>query len=104
MSWFLAALGQLTFEPPDEEAFPCLRLARDAARAGGTAPCVMNAANEVAVQAFLDREIPFTAIPDVIESSLEAHDPVPIHHFNVLYGADAEARERARELVAGVRA
>jgi 1-deoxy-D-xylulose-5-phosphate reductoisomerase len=100
----LAALGQLTFEPPDEDAFPCLRLAREAARAGGTAPCVMNAANEVAVQAFLEREIPFTAIPEVIERSLEAHEPVPIHHFNVLYGADAEARERARELVAGVRA
>jgi 1-deoxy-D-xylulose-5-phosphate reductoisomerase len=86
------------------DAFPCLRLAREAARAGGTAPCVMNAANEVAVQAFLEREIPFTAIPEVIERSLEAHEPVPIHHFNVLYGADAEARERARELVAGVRA
>src|SRR3954454_6499421 len=49
----LAAIGALTFEPVDEDAFPCLRLARDAARAGGTAPCVMNAANEVAVHAFL---------------------------------------------------
>jgi 1-deoxy-D-xylulose-5-phosphate reductoisomerase len=100
----LAELGSLTFERPDEDAFPCLRLARDAARAGGTAPCVMNAANEVAVQAFLDGEIPFTAIPDVIERSLEAHDPQPIRHFNVLYGADADAREHARELVEGVRA
>jgi 1-deoxy-D-xylulose-5-phosphate reductoisomerase len=100
----LADLGQLTFEPPDEEAFPCLRLARDAARAGGTAPCVMNAANEVAVQAFLDGDMPFTGIPEVIERTLEAHDPVPIHHFNVLYGADAEAREIAREFVEGVRA
>jgi 1-deoxy-D-xylulose-5-phosphate reductoisomerase len=100
----LAELGQLTFERPDEEAFPCLRLAREAARAGGTAPCAMNAANEVAVQAFLDREMPFTGIPEVIERTLEAHDPVPIHHFNVLYGADAEAREIAREFVSGVRA
>ena len=100
----LAELGQLTFERPDEDAFPCLRLAREAARAGGTTPCVMNAANEVAVQAFLDGAIPFTAIAEVIERSVEAHEPRPIHHFNVLYGADAEARETARELVAGVRA
>ena len=100
----LAALGQLTFEAPDEDAFPCLRLAREAARAGGTAPCVMNAANEIAVQAFLDREMPFSGIPEVIERTLEAQDPVPIHHFNVLYGADAEAREIAREFVSGVRA
>jgi 1-deoxy-D-xylulose-5-phosphate reductoisomerase len=100
----LAALGRLTFEAPDEEAFPCLRLAREAARAGGTAPCAMNAANEVAVQAFLDGEMPFTGIPEVIERTLEAHEPAPIHHFNVLYGADAEAREIAREFVSGVRA
>jgi 1-deoxy-D-xylulose-5-phosphate reductoisomerase len=63
----------------------------------------MNAANEVAVQAFLEDAIPFTAIAEVIERSLDAHEPRPIHHFNVLYGADAEAREVARELVAGVR-
>jgi 1-deoxy-D-xylulose-5-phosphate reductoisomerase len=100
----LAELGRLTFEPPDEEAFPCLRLAREAALAGGTAPCVMNAANEVAVQAFLDGDMPFTGIAEVIERTLEAHAPVPIHHFNVLYGADAEAREMAREFVEGVRA
>jgi 1-deoxy-D-xylulose-5-phosphate reductoisomerase len=100
----LVELGRLTFEAPDEEAFPCLRLAREAAQAGGTAPCAMNAANEVAVQAFLDREMPFTGIPEVIERTLEAHEPVPIHHFNVLYGADAEAREIAREFVSGVRA
>ena len=89
---------------PDEATFPCLRLAREAAAAGGTAPCVLNAANEVAVQAFLDGEIPFTAIAEVIERSLDAHEPRPIHHFNVLYGADAEAREMAREFVGGVRA
>jgi 1-deoxy-D-xylulose-5-phosphate reductoisomerase len=100
----LAALRRLTFEPPDEEAFPCLRLARDAARAGGTAPCVLNAANEVAVQAFLDGDMPFMGIPEVIERTLELHEPAPIHHFNVLYGADAEARETAREFVTGVRA
>jgi 1-deoxy-D-xylulose-5-phosphate reductoisomerase len=100
----LANLGQLTFERPDEEAFPCLRLAREAAQMGGTAPCAMNAANEVAVQAFLEGEMPFTGIPEVIERTLEAHEPTPIHHFNVLYGADAEAREIAREFVQGVHA
>src|SRR5207248_7690636 len=68
----LTALGRLTFEPPDEEAFPCLRIARQAAVAGGTAPCVMNAANEVAVQAFLDGQLPFTGIPELIERALEA--------------------------------
>jgi 1-deoxy-D-xylulose-5-phosphate reductoisomerase len=57
----------------------------------------------VAVQAFLDGEIPFTAIAEVIERTLEAHESRPIHHFNVLYGADAEARDIAQELVAGVR-
>ena len=67
----LAALGQLTFEEPDEETFPCLRLAREAGAAGGTAPCVLNAANEVAVQAFLDGQLAFNGIPEMIERALE---------------------------------
>jgi 1-deoxy-D-xylulose-5-phosphate reductoisomerase len=100
----LAALGQLTFEPPDEQTFPCLRLAREAAAAGGTAPCVLNAANEVAVQAFLDDEIRFTAIAEVIERALDAHEPGPVRHFSDLYRADAEARIGARELIEAVAA
>jgi 1-deoxy-D-xylulose-5-phosphate reductoisomerase len=100
----LADVGQLTFEPPDERTFPCLRLAREAAAAGGTAPCVLNAANEMAVQAFLDGEIGFTAIAEVIERALEAHDPGPVRHFSDLYRADAEARIGARELIEGVAA
>jgi 1-deoxy-D-xylulose-5-phosphate reductoisomerase len=100
----LAKLGQLTFEEPDEATFPCLRLAREAAAAGGTAPCVLNAANEVAVQAFLDGEIGFTAIAEVIERALDAHDPGPVRHFSDLYRADAEARIGARELIEGVAA
>ena len=91
----LAALGQLTFEHPDEDAFPCLRLARDAAAAGGVAPCVLNAANEVAVAAFLDGELPFTGIADVIERALAAVPWRPLGHFSDLYQADAEAREFA---------
>jgi 1-deoxy-D-xylulose-5-phosphate reductoisomerase len=98
----LAELGELTFEAPDERTFPCLRLAREAAAAGGTAPCVLNAANEMAVQAFLDGEIGFTAIAEVIERALDAHEPGPVRHFSDLYRADAEARIGARELIEGV--
>src|SRR4051794_829624 len=100
----LAKLGELTFEAPDEDAFPCLRLAREAAAAGGTAPCVLNAANEMAVQAFLDGEIGFTAIAEVIERALDAHETRPVRHFSDLYKADAEARVGARELIEGVAA
>src|SRR5438477_4228482 len=68
----LAATGRLTFERPDTTAFPCLRLARYAARAGGTAPCTLNAANEVAVSGFLHRRLAFLDIPRVIEGALDA--------------------------------
>ena len=67
----LAAVGSLTFEEPDLETFACLRLALEAGAAGGTAPCVLNAADEVAVAAFLAGEIPFTGIAAVIERVLE---------------------------------
>jgi 1-deoxy-D-xylulose-5-phosphate reductoisomerase len=100
----LADLGQLTFEQPDEATFPCLRLAREAAAAGGTAPCVLNAANEMAVRAFLDGEIGFTAIAEVIERALDAHEPGPVRHFSDLYRADADARITARDLIEGVTA
>jgi 1-deoxy-D-xylulose-5-phosphate reductoisomerase len=100
----LAELRQLTFEEPDEETFACLRLARDAGRAGGTAPCVLNAANEIAVAAFLDGELPFTGIAEVIERTLEAVPAGRVGHFSDLYRADAEARDQATELVQGVTA
>ena len=100
----LATVGQLTFEEPDLRTFACLRLARDALRAGGTAPCVLNAADEVAVQAFLDGELGFTGIAEVVERALDALPPEPIGHFSDLYRADAAARETARELVQGVAA
>jgi 1-deoxy-D-xylulose-5-phosphate reductoisomerase len=96
----LPALGQLTFEEPDEEVFPCLRLAREAAVAGGTAPCVMNAANEVAVQAFLDGQLPFTGIPEMIERALETVETQPLTSFDDLYLADAEARRVVEGAVA----
>jgi 1-deoxy-D-xylulose-5-phosphate reductoisomerase len=100
----LAKVGALSFEEPDLEAFPCLRLVLEAAEAGGTAPCVLNAADEVAVHAFLAGKLPFWGIPRVVEQALEELPAHPVRHFSDLYGADAEAREKARELVGGVRA
>jgi 1-deoxy-D-xylulose-5-phosphate reductoisomerase len=96
----LVELGSLTFEAPDEATFACLRLAREAARAGGTAPCVLNAANEVAVHAFLRGELSFTGIARVIESTLSELPARPVRHFADLYEADAEAREVARGVAA----
>ena len=96
----LVELGQLTFEAPDPEAFPCLRLAREAAEVGGTAPCILNAANEIAVHAFLRGDLPFTGIPEVIDRTLEAVAPATVRHFSDLYRADAEAREAARKVAA----
>jgi 1-deoxy-D-xylulose-5-phosphate reductoisomerase len=88
----LAELGALTFEPVDIDAFPCLRLAREAAMEGGTAPCVLNAANEVAVHAFLAGRLAFTAIADVIATTLAELPAQPLRAFETLYEADREAR------------
>jgi 1-deoxy-D-xylulose-5-phosphate reductoisomerase len=97
----LVAVGELTFEQVDDEAFPCLGLARAAAAAGGTAPCVLNAANEVAVAAFLAGELSFLGIAEVVGQTLAALPGRPVRHFSDLYAVDAEARERARELCQG---
>ena len=97
----LAAAGELTFEEPDAETFACLRLAREAGRAGGTAPCVLNAADEVAVDAFLGGRLPFTGIAEVVEESLNELPPRAPGHFEDLFAADAEAREVAARMVAG---
>ncbi len=98
----LAQIGSLTFEPPDLDAFPCLRLSREAADAGGTAPCVLNAANEVAVHAFLGGRLGFMGIAEVIERTLDAVPAGRVHAFETLYRADAAARAAAAELVAEV--
>jgi 1-deoxy-D-xylulose-5-phosphate reductoisomerase len=95
----LAEVGSLTFERVDAEAFPCLRLARQAAVAGGTAPCVLNAANEIAVHAFLQGRLGFLGIAAVIEGTLDRLPPAPVHAFESLYEADREARSTAAELV-----
>ncbi len=96
----LAAVGELTFEAVDLEAFPCLRLAAEAARAGGTAPCVLNAANEIAVHAFLEGRLAFLEIPLVIERTLSELPGEPVRAFESLYEADRQARTVAREAVA----
>jgi 1-deoxy-D-xylulose-5-phosphate reductoisomerase len=96
----LVAVGSLTFEPVDTDAFPCLRLAREAAKSGGTTPCVMNAANEVAVHAFLRDQINFSDIPEVIARTLESVPGAPVKAFESLYDADRQARSVATEAIA----
>ena len=98
----LVQVGALTFEPVDLDAFPCLRLAREAAQAGGTAPCVLNAANETAVHAFLAGRLPFLGIAEVIERTLEVLPGGPIRAFESLYEADREARSVAEGAVLAV--
>jgi 1-deoxy-D-xylulose-5-phosphate reductoisomerase len=98
----LAKVGQLSFETPDLETFACLRLALEAGRAGGTAPCVLNAADEVAVAAFLAGKVGFTAIPTLIERALLAMPAVQPTHFEDLFAVDAEARRRTEEEVGGL--
>jgi 1-deoxy-D-xylulose-5-phosphate reductoisomerase len=94
----LVQVGALTFEPLDLDAFPCLRLAREAAQVGGTAPCVLNAANEIAVHSFLAGELAFIAIPEVIERTLDTLGSSPVKAFESLYEADRQARAVAEEL------
>jgi 1-deoxy-D-xylulose-5-phosphate reductoisomerase len=93
----------LEFRAPDLDAFPCLALARAAGEAGDTAPCVLNAANEVAVAAFLDGDLPFLGIPGVVERTLARINCVPAADLAELTAMDAEARrvasESTRELV-----
>ncbi|HWM64820.1 MAG TPA: 1-deoxy-D-xylulose-5-phosphate reductoisomerase [Solirubrobacterales bacterium] len=98
----LASVGELSFEPPDLETFACLRLALEAGRAGGTAPCVLNAADEIAVGAFLEGRIGFTAIGAAIEAVLEEMPTRPVTHFEELFATDAEARRRTEEQVGGL--
>jgi 1-deoxy-D-xylulose-5-phosphate reductoisomerase len=95
----LAEIGQLAFEPPDHARFPSLGLARAAARAGGTAPAVLNAANEVAVQAFLDRRLNFTGIAAVIDKVLQHLDSSPVKALGDVLDADAAARRLATALI-----
>jgi 1-deoxy-D-xylulose-5-phosphate reductoisomerase len=95
----LSLAKNLSFERPDERRFPCLPLAYAALRAGGTAPAALNAANEVAVQAFLEGRLPFTGIGKVIETTLARCATRPADELAAVLGADAEARRTAAALV-----
>ncbi|HEX2650972.1 MAG TPA: 1-deoxy-D-xylulose-5-phosphate reductoisomerase [Burkholderiales bacterium] len=96
----LAQVGSLSFEPPDPERFPCLGLAYAALRAGGTAPAALNAANEVAVAAFLDGRLRYTAIPGVIAHALERSAAGPADSLEAVLEADRLARRLANERIA----
>ena len=100
----LAAVGQLTFYAPDQERFPCLRIALDCMRAGGLAPTTLNAANEIAVAAFLEGRIGFLDIPRVVEGTLDkaAGGNSETHTLEGILGADARARMLAGEMSKGV--
>lgn len=95
----LIALARLDFEAPDEQRFPCIRLAREAVAAGGTSMAICNAANEVAVAAFLEQQIRFTDIPAIIEATLEKLTSVEPIDLSVVESADLEARSVAMELL-----
>jgi 1-deoxy-D-xylulose-5-phosphate reductoisomerase len=94
-----AELGRLDFEPPDLEAFACLGLCYAAGRIGGTAPAWLNAANEVAVEAFLAGEIAWASIARVLEVALERHDGTPADGLDVVIETDQRARAVAREVI-----
>lgn len=94
----LASIGQLTFEPPDEERFPCLALARRAIAMGGTAPAVLNAANEIAVARFLAGDIALLDISELIARTLDAHPPTPSPGLEQILEADRWARQEVESL------
>ncbi len=98
----LVKIAKLSFEAPDTERFPCLRLGFEAAQAGGTASVHLNAANEIAVAAFLEEKLCFTDIPRVIEHTLEAHSVSPIHDINTVLVADEVARATATAYIASL--
>ena len=96
----IISVGRLDFEPPDVDRFPCLGLAAEAVRQGGTAMAALNAANEEAVAAFLSGEIGFTNIPEIIERVLDGTSPAEPASLDVVKQADFRARELAREKIA----
>jgi 1-deoxy-D-xylulose-5-phosphate reductoisomerase len=95
----LVALGRLDFEAPDPVRFPALRLARDVLDAGGARPAILNAANEIAVEAFLQRRIGFLEIAAIVADTLDRYDPAPPATLAAVIAVDAEARVVAAERV-----
>lgn len=97
----LFGIARLDFQAPDEQRFPCLRLARQAAEAGGSAPAMLNAANEVAVAAFLERRIRFTEIAVIIDEVLNREAATPVESLDAVLEADRRAREAAQAWLHG---
>ncbi len=95
----LAAIGELTFEEPKRDLFPCLNYAYQAGKAGGTMPAVLNAANEVSVSAFLDNKINFVDIPKIIEATMSKHKKIEQPELSDIFEADKWAREQAKKEV-----
>lgn len=95
----LAGAAQLTFAKPDLETFHCLALAIEAGKAGGTMPAVLNAANEVAVMAFLQGKIPFLSIAEVVEGTMSRHDAIPSPGLDEILNADGWARQVAEHML-----
>lgn len=95
----LDMIGKLTFYPPDTETFPCLRYAFDALKEGGTMPAVLNGANEIAVNAFLEKRVPFNSIPVIIDKAMNSHDTKTDIRLDSVIEADRWAREKAEGYV-----
>jgi len=95
----LRELNHLTFDPPDLEKFPCLKLAYEALETGGTLPAVLSAANEVAVGAFLEGRISFDRIPHVVASTMQGHKPTPLREVEAVLEADHWAKKKALEFI-----
>jgi 1-deoxy-D-xylulose-5-phosphate reductoisomerase len=101
MNWTQAL--RFDFRPAPEKRFPCLRLAREALAAGGSMPCVLNAADEVAVEAFLARRLRFTQVPELIERALAASSPVPLRSIEDVLTCDRQARSYSLHLLSTLR-
>jgi len=95
----LTTMGNLTFEAPDFERFPCLQLAIDSMEMGQTMPAVLNAANEIAVQAFLDHLIPYKDIAELIRLVMHNHIPAMLNELQDILDADQWAREETTKLI-----
>jgi 1-deoxy-D-xylulose-5-phosphate reductoisomerase len=95
----LRELNHLTFDPPDKKKFPCLKLAYEALKQGGTMPAVLNAANEVAVEAFLQGRIDFDQIPRIVASTMQGHKPIPLREVESVLEADQWAKTKALDFI-----
>jgi 1-deoxy-D-xylulose-5-phosphate reductoisomerase len=95
----LSSVGTLTFEPVDEASFPAVKLAYETGRAGGTCPAVLNAANERAVEAFLNGRLPFTGIADTVKAVLDKHEVLPADDLDTVLEADRWARSEADSVI-----